>query len=103
MRVLVIFEQAFTGDPLDAVWIIDSPHNRLWNAEHVEGIDPNSAVFNPASDPLNILWSIFEHHPDWTEIVVRGVELTVHLAEGVESEAVVCEREANQFRLSRPR
>lgn len=102
MRVLVLFEPAFSGDPLDAVWIIDSPHNRTWFQSHVERIDPNSAMFNAASEPLDILEHVFEHHPTWTEIVVRGTDLTADLADSLRPEAVVRAVEPNGFKLARP-
>ena len=102
MRVLVVFEPAFTGDPLDAVWIIDTPQNRAWYEKQLERIDGNSAVFTPANDPVDILWHVFEHHPRWTEIVVRGAELASDLAKGVKPEAVVRAQGADEFTLARP-
>lgn len=102
MRVLVVFEQAFRGDPLDAVWIIDTPHNRLWYDQQAGRIDGNSAVFTPSNDAVDILWHVFEHHPNWTEVVVKGAELTTDLAEALKPEAVVRAQSAHEFRLERP-
>ena len=102
MRVLVVFEPVFRGDPLDAVWIIDTPQNRAWYDEQVEQIDGNSAVFRP-QDPLDVLWHVFEHHPTWAEIVVRGAELSADLAEGLKPDAVVHDHGADGFTLSRPK
>ena len=102
MRVLVVFEQSFRGDPLDAVWIIDSPQNRAWYKQQVGRIDGNSAVFTPANDPVDILWHVFEHHPKWTEVVVKGAELTTDLAEALKPEAVIRRLGADEFRLERP-
>ena len=101
MRVLVIFQPEFRGDPLDAVWIIDTPQNRAWFEQQGELIDGNSAVFRPA-DPSEILWHVFEHHPAWTEVVVRGAELNPDLASSLEPDAVVREKTQDGFTLTRP-
>jgi hypothetical protein len=102
MKVLVVFDPAFSRDPLDAVWISDSPQNRAWYASHEERIDPNSAVFAPASDPLGIIEYVFQHHPTWTEIVVRGTQMTGDLADSLKSEAVVQGQNPYGFKLVRP-
>lgn len=102
MKVLVVFDPAFSGDPLDAVWISDSPHNRAWYQLHVERIDPNSAVFNAGSDVLDIMEDVFLHHPTWTEIEVRGAQMTDELADNLKSEAVVREQSGGGFKLGRP-
>lgn len=101
MRVLVVFEQAFRGDPLDAVWIIDTPQNRDWYDQRAGRMDGNSAVFTPPNDPVDIFWDVFEHHPDWTEVVVTGAELTTDLAEALKPEAIVRAQGAGEFRLER--
>jgi hypothetical protein len=101
MKVLVTFEPEFTGEPLDAVWIIDSPPNREWFGSQVGGIDANSAVFNGESDPVNILWNVFEHHPAWSEIRVKGTELTPELVREVEPEAIVRDKDTDGFTLVR--
>lgn len=86
---------------MDAVWIIDTPQNRAWYKRQVDRIDGNSAVFQ-SQDPLDILRHVFEHHPEWTEIVVRGAELSADLAAGLKPDAVVREHDADGFSLSRP-
>jgi len=102
VRVLVTFEPEFRGDPLDAVWIADSPQNREWFNQQVGRIDPNSAVFSQTSEPLNILWDVFEHHPRWSEVIVRGAERTSELVEALQSEAIVRSHDAEGFMLARP-
>ena len=101
MNVLVVFERAYAGSPSDAVWIIDSPENRAWFEGHATSIDQNSAVFNPASDPLNILWNVFEHHPAWAEIIVRGERMTSEIASGVADEASIKGETHDGFSLNR--
>ena len=101
MNVLVVFEPAYVGGASDAVWIIDSLDNRAWFGQHSARIDQNSAVFNPASDPLHILWNVFEHHPTCTEIEVRGVQLTRDIAPGVADEASVQSETPDGFILGR--
>jgi len=102
MKVLVVFDPAFSGDPTDAVWISDSPQNRAWFGSHAKHIDANSAVFTPASDPLDIIEYVFQHHPTWTEIEVRGVQMTDELGDNLKSEAVVREQSGGGFKLRRP-
>ncbi len=101
MNVLVVFEPAYAGSPSDAVWITDSPNNRAWFEQHSTTIDRNSAVFDPGSDPLNILWNVFEHHPAWTEIEVRGERMTHEIASGVADEASIQSETPNGFSLKR--
>jgi hypothetical protein len=101
MNVLIIFEPAYAGGASDAVWIIDTLDNRAWFEQQSMRIDQNSAVFNPASDPLNILWNVFEHHPAWTEIEVRGEQLTSNIATGVADEASIQSETPDGFSLKR--
>jgi hypothetical protein len=102
MEVLVEFDPAYAGPASDAVWIIASPNNRSWFVRHAESIDPNSAVFDEDVTPMQVVWHVFDHHPDWTEIVVRGVALTHEIEEGIEADAVVASRDEDAFRLRRP-
>jgi hypothetical protein len=101
MEVLIEFHPAYAGPTSDAVWIIASAKNRSWFERHVESIDPNSAVFDKNVSPLQVLWHVFEHHPDWTEIVLRGAALTPEIEEGIEADAVVASKEKDGFRLRR--
>ncbi|WP_334186296.1 hypothetical protein [Novosphingobium sp.] len=101
MNVLVVFEPAYAGSTCDAVWIVDSPENRAWFERHSLHIDQNSAVFNPASDPLNILWNVFEHHPGWTEINVMGEQITGEIASGIAEEASIQSETDEGFSLKR--
>lgn len=101
MKVLVVFEPSYTGGVSDAVWIIDTVDNRIWFEQHSARIDQNSAVFNPGSDPLNILWNVFEHHPAWAEIEVIGVQMTRNIASSVAEEASVQSETPDGFSLKR--
>lgn len=101
MNVLVVFEPAYAGSPCDAVWIVDSPENRAWFERHSMHIDQNSAVFNPASAPLNILWNVLEHHPAWTEINVTGEQMTREIASGIADEASILNETREGFSLKR--
>lgn len=101
MKVLVTFEKAYAGRTFDAVWIIDSAENRAWFERQAAKIDVNSAIFNPAADPQHLFWSVFEHHPRWTEIVVRGIEPTSDLAGSVPPEAILNSHEGDTFSLVR--
>lgn len=53
-----------------------TPKNRSWFEQEVASIDQNSAVFDEDAVPLTVIWRIFDHHPDWTQITVRGVDAT---------------------------
>ena len=101
MKVLIVFEPSYAGSAMDAVWIIDSPSNRAWFQSHSTRIDHNSAVFNAASDALNILWTVFEHHPAWTEIVVRGEPVTVEIASDMVGVASIHGETRDGFSLKR--
>jgi hypothetical protein len=102
MEVLVQFERAYAGRPSDAVWIVGTPENRTWFEQHVGSIDANSAVFDDNAAPLTVIGHVFDHHPDWTEIVVRGAALTAEIEQGVQPDAVVATRGFDEFRLTRP-
>jgi hypothetical protein len=101
MEVLVQFGSPYAGPLSDAVWIVDTPENRTWFEQHVKGIDPNSAVFNEANDPLTILWHVFDHHPGWTEIIVKGVTLTAAIQQELAADAIAFDTRPNEFRLTR--
>jgi len=102
MEILVEFDRAYAGGPSEAVWIVGTPENRLWFERHTEGIDANSAIFDEDAAALTIIWHVFDHHPDWTEILVRGTPLNTEIEDGVRPDAVVASRSANEFRLRRP-
>lgn len=87
MKALVIFDPHYNGAPADAVWIIESPENRIWFQQHAQSIDQNSAVFNADSDLLTIIWNVFDHHPKWTDIEVSGRSLTKEVAHELASDA----------------
>ncbi|QXQ05917.1 hypothetical protein KX816_17175 [Sphingosinicellaceae bacterium] len=101
MEVLIIFETAYSASPSDAVWIVDTDHNRAWFEACASSIGQNSAVFNLGSDPVDMLWTVFEHHPAWTSIVVTGVKLTPEIASGVASKAVIKAEGMDGFSLIR--
>lgn len=101
MKVLVLFDPHYNGDPADAVWIIESAENRKWFEAHAQSFDQNSAVFKADIDLITILSDVFEHHPMWTEIDVQGQSLTKEVADDIASDAVATIAEEG-FRLSRP-
>jgi hypothetical protein len=101
MNVFVIFDSSYTGPFSDAIWIIDSPDNRARFDSHATQIDQNSVVFDPANDPLTVFWSIFEHHPAWTEIIVKGLPVSPDIVSGVADEASVQIETEDGFRLKR--
>ena len=101
MKVLVEFGRAYAGPPWDAVWIIDTPDNRAWFEQHSNSIDPWSAVFDDDMEPLAVISHVFEHHPEWAEIVVRGASLTPEIEDKLRAEAVVASRAIDEFRLRR--
>ena len=102
MEIMVAFDRAYEGRPRDAVWIIDTPENRQWFEEHRWHLDPNSAVFDADAEPLTILRHVFDHHPNWSKIVVTGAGLTHELEEAVASDALVVREAAREFLLERP-
>jgi len=102
MKVLVEFDRAYAGAPSDAVWIIATPENRLWFERNAGRIDANSAIFDEDATPLSVIWHVFDHHPDWTEIVVRGAALNDETEVGIQPDAVIASRSAGEFRLTRP-
>jgi hypothetical protein len=90
MKVALIFdrqsgEAALVG--ADAYWLIASPENRALaeGLRETDHFDPNSAVFEGGGYAsmedavLGVLGNIDEHHPEWTEIEVTGVELSERL------------------------
>ena len=101
MKVLIEFDRAYAGPPSEAVWIVASSKNRSWFEQHAIEIDSNSAIFDEDVEPLTVIWHVFEHHPDWTEIVVRNARLTSQIEEGILPNAVVAGREEDGFRLRR--
>jgi hypothetical protein len=73
-------EQVVAG--ADAYWLISSPENRQLaeRLRKTDVFDLNSAVFdgdlyvNVEDAAVGVLHNIHEHHPEWTEIYVVGVE-----------------------------
>ena len=101
MKVLVEFGRYYDGPPSEAVWIIASPANRSWFQRHAGTIDGNSAIFDDDVEPLTLIWHVFAHHPDWTEITVRSAILTPEIEEGIAPDAVVANSDKNGFHLRR--
>jgi len=101
VKVVIEFGAHRDEDVADAVWIVDSAANRAWFETLSGHIDPNSAVFQKTSDPLAIVWHVFEHHPSWREIDVNGAPLTDAIEQGVSPEAVVQSLGDFKFRLIR--
>lgn len=83
MDIQAIFDKAYTGQPSDGVWIIDSPSNRTWFEAAKASLAPNSGLFLAErylsdEDALcYVIWSIFEHFPDWRSIFVVGLPPTI--------------------------
>jgi len=76
MKVIVSFAEQYDGQIADAAWLIESPSNRKWINRHWSQLDPNSATFRSNADVSDILDNVFEHHPNWTEVVVQNAALT---------------------------
>lgn len=101
MRILVEFGD-FCGDQVvDAAWLINSPKNIIWLQNHANELDSNSACFDEGMLPLTAIWHVFDHHPDWTEIIIRGVVVTSEIEEGIKPDAIVLSRLSNEFQLVR--
>lgn len=79
MEIHAIFDSHFTGQSCDAVWIVDSPANRIWFDEAKGSLDPNSALFRVESHKsvqlalCYMIWGIVEHFPEWQKICVTGI------------------------------
>jgi len=101
MKVLVQFDPAYAGPPSDAVWLIAGPENRSWFVQHRETIDASSAIFDEEAEPLQIIWHVFGHHPDWTEITVCGAAPTPEIEKSVEPDADIANRGVDGFKLAR--
>ena len=101
MRVLVTFDPAYSGPPADAVWIVDTPDNRVWFEQQATGIDANSALFDGKVSPLTTIWNVFDHHPQWTEVIIAGAPLTPEVEEAVRSDAYATRLGTHEFRLTR--
>ena len=101
MEVLVQFDRAYAGPPSEAVWLVRTLENGLWFEQHVGGIDANSALFDENTTPLAVIWHVFDHHPDWTEIVVSGAALTPEIQAAVEPDGVIVSADDDSFRLRR--
>jgi hypothetical protein len=101
MQVLVAFDPAYAGPPSKAVWIIDTPKNRAWFEHQAGRVDANSAIFDDNMPPLAIIWNVLDHHPNWSEIVVRGAPLTSEIEQAVCHDGIVASRGNNEFRLTK--
>lgn len=99
MKVTLVFDGGYGSrnepDLGEAFWLVDSPANRAiaeqaWKAS---ATNPNSAVFKGqqsanAQDVVEKVEEIDLHHPDWSEIIVVGVEPTSELASALEAEGL---------------
>ena len=86
MKVALVLEREATEAAVagaDAYWLVTSPENRKL-AERLratDDFDPNSAVFDGDRHTsmedavLCVLDNIDEHHPEWTEIAITGIDL----------------------------
>jgi hypothetical protein len=112
VRVTVVFDGALPGgaarDLGDAVWLVDSASNRKLFAELKSraGFHSNSAIFTDQGAPsgeqvLDLIATVTDHHPDWTEIDVLAAPLTDYLAGEFERDAYVVQKSGNGFSLKR--
>lgn len=103
MKVLIEFGPHSNEAAADAVWIVDTTENRAWFETLAGQIDANSAIFQEVSDPLMIIWNVFDHHPGWTEIEVHGAALTNVIEDAVRPDASAHMLSKREFRLTRLR
>ena len=101
MKVLVAFERAYAGPLPDAIWLIETPDNRRWFELNIAEMDANSALFAKDADPLAIVWNVLDHHPDWTEVHVRGASLTDEMKASVQGIAKVFATSPGKFEFHR--
>lgn len=100
-------EQVVAG--ADAFWLIGSPENRKLAARlrQTDTFDPNSAVFDGdryvgAEDAaVGVLGIIAEHHPQWTEVEVVGVELSPLLMMTLQGAGWAAETHSRGFVVTR--
>ena len=78
MHVSIIFNEHFSGPLSDAVWMIDTPANRL-RFNDCTTLSPNSAMFNAdryetlQAALLYAIWHVEDHFPGLTRISVTGI------------------------------
>lgn len=101
MQVLVAFDPAYAGPSSEAIWVIDTPENRAWFEHQSARLDANSAIFENDVPPLAIIWNVLDHHPQWSEIVVKGAPLTPEIEQAVRFDGIVASRGNNEFRLTK--
>lgn len=79
MEIHAIFDSQFSGQSGDAVWIADSPVNRIWFDKAKANLAPNSALFHVERFRsvqmalCYMIWGIVEHFPEWQRIWVTGI------------------------------
>jgi len=99
MRVMLVFEETYGSRDKpqlgDAFWMVDTPANRALaeKAWKDASTDPNSAVFQShsparAQDVIGKVQDIDVHQPDWSEIVLVGVERGDELMSELEAEGL---------------
>lgn len=78
MHVSIIFDEHFSGPLSAAVWMIDTPANRL-RFNDCTTLSPNSALFNAdryetlQAALLYAIWHVEDHFPGLTRISVTGI------------------------------
>lgn len=98
MVVSVIFDKDFRGELSGAVWLLDTPENRI-QFEKSNDLDPNSALFsgsdfsNSRYELAQLFGSIHDHYPDLEGIAVVGIKLNTLIASELWDDYVVEERE----------
>ncbi len=78
MDVTVIFDPAYDGEASGAVWIVESPMNRLWFDRSRKHLDDSSAVFFGEGGSITdgairrVIWNLDDHYPAWRRIDLIG-------------------------------
>lgn len=78
MDVTLIFDQAYDGEASGAVWIVESPMNRVWFDRSRKHLDDSSTVFCAEGGAITdvaiqrVIWSLDDHYPAWRRIDVIG-------------------------------
>ena len=87
-------------------WVVDLPSNRdaarqFWagnNSEDLNCLGPGATLFTPVGSTreeqlANVMDTIADHHPDWTELTVFGIKVSQTIRELMASYGVAICRE----------
>lgn len=87
-----IFDSAFSGPTGEAVWIVDSPANRIWFEAAGASLDRDSALFHAARYGSTeeafcfMIWGMIEHFPEWQRLHVSGLAPATPIPEELSDE-----------------